>query len=276
MKKAKFILLLSIVISTTSNAIEPKIKDSQRAEHATAQALIKNETPELSAYKALYENSKEFNEKMANTTQWSFAFVATFLAALLGSQIFFNYRIGKKEIDKINSDLYEKIQTATLETSKKLELKIEKERSETQQKIEKIESDIKDIIKINIENQDKYFEEKISSIKSETNSIKENLKKEIEIIKIEIETLTGHTWSLRGVELNAIYRFANSAILHINQERNPKFVLNDLINILKEIKEIDKRSKAIIEKLLKLIPQSAIEQKNEIENLIKKMADAGF
>ena len=79
--------------------------------------LIKNENvktknnsmSELDYYKSLYENTKENNESYKSLLQWTFGISLGFLLAIIGSQIFFNYRLNKKELDYIKKDIDEKV-----------------------------------------------------------------------------------------------------------------------------------------------------------------------
>src|ERR1044072_295484 len=63
---------------------------------------------EAKAYQLLYENAKASNDKTISITQWTIGISLSILLAILFSQIFFNYRISKKEIDYIKKDIDEK------------------------------------------------------------------------------------------------------------------------------------------------------------------------
>jgi hypothetical protein len=64
---------------------------------------------ELDYYKLLYESQVESNANFETLFQWTIGLSFGFLIAIIGSQIFFNYRINKKEIEYIRKDLQESI-----------------------------------------------------------------------------------------------------------------------------------------------------------------------
>ncbi|MFA5060158.1 MAG: hypothetical protein WC676_05975 [Candidatus Omnitrophota bacterium] len=250
------------VNSTKANAKSPIANNVQSSIHAMT---------ESKAYELLYNNSKESNDRLMSTTQWACGFVAGFILLVLGTQIFFNYRIGKQEIDNIKNELEKRL---TADKSNLLE-NINKANKENerivQQLSEKAKSDLKEII-------DSRFTEKIKLLETE----KEIYKKDIELIEsristkisnlaIDLEGVQGHVWNLRGVKSNAITRFIDKALLQIKEKIDVKYTLKEIHETLENLSEIHESDFHSLEDLMKNIPEKYDALRKSIDFLFKKM-----
>lgn len=93
------ILVFILIVTTFSgkamgNAYDSLKDDSKR-----------KVSPELELYQKLYENEKNANEKLLSFIYTSLEGGAAILLFIIGSQIFFNYKINSAEVDSIKNDL---------------------------------------------------------------------------------------------------------------------------------------------------------------------------
>lgn len=228
---------------------------------------IKNDKDKV--YKLLYDNSKENNEKIVSTIQWSIGLVATFIFALLGSQIFFNYRVSKEEINSIRSDLDDNFSSLKLEVIKTINEDSKKHKEKISREFEKLEDNIERSTDIRFEEKDKLFDSKYEVLDKKYSALKDILEFKISILESELEKVTGHVWDLRGVKVNALRRFISTANSEIDIGITPEFTLGDIKTVLNKMTEIEKNED--LEKLLKKIPDEHKIIRDEIQDLYKKL-----
>ncbi len=106
-------LLITIIASLLSFSVGAEPNNKQPSETATQPpaATIIDAAPqssmrpgqldEATMYKLLYKNASSANDRIISTMHWAIGLVSTFILAIFGSQIFFNYRINKEEIEAI-------------------------------------------------------------------------------------------------------------------------------------------------------------------------------
>ena len=269
-----FLFFFSIILfgqqqDSTSNS---EIKDKELIKKKISST--ENSTmSELDYYKFLYESSKENNESYKSLLQWSFGVSLAFLLAIIGSQIFFNYRINKKELDYIKKEIDEKI----------LDLE--------NKQIEKIQSKFKDLDKSLIDGLTKnkevnkeYLEEKLSAddelkktkfkllentINYEIKSLQNDLDRNIISLKEDIEKNKGDLWKLKGVESNALSSFIEVAFIKKKRNFEIKYILDEIIDILKEIEDIHQSDYDELKELYQLIKETHKTKADKINELIK-------
>lgn len=113
LKSLTCILFIILSFNTAYSAIEKGLlkanstiinKPQDKSEQATHRIVTDDQE-----YKLLYENEKIANDKILQTVYWSLGGMLTtvigVVAFILGAQIFFNYRINKEEINKLESGI---------------------------------------------------------------------------------------------------------------------------------------------------------------------------
>lgn len=352
MKNKKKLITLLIALSLSINAFcqqTNSIKATFRESGINQKKIVPEKLSELDYYKLLYENTNNSNATYISLIQWSIGISFTFLLVIIGSQIFFNYRISKKEIVFIKKDLEEKIselKNTLIEVIEerfilqKLELKNDFDKSEKQlnksietinnnfisfkseskndfdkseklllERIETLNNNFslfRSEIKNNFNKSEKILFEKVESINNNFTNFKseskisfdksekqltEKLDKqfnsqtklvELELkmlnttidnktkdLKNEIQKNSGYIWKLKGVEAIALSRFLSSAFLEIELGREIKYILNDIIDIVKDLTEIHKVDHNNLDSLMVKIKESHKVQYDEIISLYK-------
>ncbi len=245
--KIFFIYFTWLCILTTQQA--------SYADNITPQNTIQNDTivkkipnnidDKGKLYKLLYENSKSNNKSMISIIKWSIGLVATFILALLGSQIFFNYKISKDDVRSIKSDIDKKI----------LHLKIE-------------------VIKEVKKSTDKGDEERNKLIDSKMDSYKTSVKYtelQLDNLAINIEQSKADIWNLRGVTSNALTYFINTAKLKIKNKQNPKIILGYIKDNLEKAEYVYTDTCEHLDELIRSIPPEYSKIQSQINDLYTQL-----
>ncbi len=252
--KIFFIYFIWLCILTTQQA--------SYADNITPQNTIQNDTivkkipnnidDKGKLYKLLYENSKSNNKSMISIIQWSIGLVATFILFLLGSQIFFNYKISKDEVNSIQSDIDEKI----------LHLKLE------------VIEEVKKSTDKGDEERNKLIDSKMDSYKTSVKYTElqlDNLAINIEQSKAEIEQSKADIWNLRGVTSNALTYFINTAKLKIKNKQNPKITLGYIKDNLEKAEYVYTDTCEHLDELIRSIPPEYSKIQSQINDLYARL-----
>jgi len=233
MKKILLILLLQLSFLTygQKDSTETQIKKVD----SVSKTIEKPNLSELDYYKLLAEQAQKDNETYISLTQWTLGISFAFLLAILGSQIFFNYRINKKEIDFIKKDIDEKFAELKNDITESVDSKFEKINKEIKTDLTKLSIELKKSNAENFKNHKEY-----SNLKLEVQ--KTSLKQEIKSLEKEIEKNKGDLWKLKGVESNALSSFIRSALLQLELKRDVQYILDDINEVLANLEEIDSNS----------------------------------
>ncbi|MCH8078519.1 MAG: hypothetical protein IIA06_01920 [Proteobacteria bacterium] len=258
------------------NEIE-EVRITDKTIMVTAKPSYKiNMEEEAYFYRILYENSVEANDRIIKTMQWAIGLIVTFILLLLGSQVFFNYRISKEEIRTIKSDLEERFVTLMSTINENINETSNKNMEDLRQINQRSESDLKNNIKLQLEDKEKLYESIVESYNKDNDLLKMKLEYKIDNINIEINKLEGHVWRLRGVDSNALSRFISVAESEIERNYEEKYALKDIIVTLKLVKKI---SVDDYDNLTKLLPKISKENKvikDEIWTLYKDLQKFKF
>ncbi|MFA9190836.1 hypothetical protein AAGV28_05570 [Flavobacterium sp. FZUC8N2.13] len=259
MKNILLILIFQFSILTFGQ------KDSTEIQSIKSTIIVekKSNISELDFYKLLAEQVQKDNETYISLTQWTLSISFAFLLAIIGSQIFFNYRINKKEIDYIRKDLDEKIS----------ELKNDINQS-INSKFDDLEKGLKkDMTKEFIEMKKTLF----SDFKSHKEYLKlkleiqeKSLKQDLKALEKEVEQNKGDLWKLKGVESNALSSFVKSASLQIELNRDPKYILDEINTVLGNMEEINSYD---FERLNTLSEKTIKTHKEKTEKMISLYKD---
>jgi polyhydroxyalkanoate synthesis regulator phasin len=205
----------------------------------------------------LYDNSRQANESILTTLHFSLGLVAAFILALVGSQIFFNYRINKEEINSIRSDIDSQISTLSARLLEDMTRQLQSSEANLNSKIE-------EKTKL-IEAKDEVRKTDIETIRNSFNA----LERKINTIEITLEESTGHLWNLRGVDANALSSFIKTATLKIKQKKNPTYTLDDIIKSLGQLRDIYIDDYSALDELVKKIPKECEDQQKKIDDIFR-------
>lgn len=228
MKNILLILIFQFSILTFGQ------KDSTKIQSIKSTNIVekKSNISELDYYKLLAEQVQKDNETYISLTQWTLGLSFAFLLAIIGSQIFFNYRINKKEIDYIRKDLDEKISELKNDINQSINSKFD----DLEKKLKK------DTTKESIEMKKTLFSDFKAHkeyLKLELQIQEKSLKQDLKALEKEVEQNKGDLWKLKGVESNALSSFVKSASLQIELNRDPKYILDEINTVLGNMGEIN-------------------------------------
>ncbi len=250
-------------ISSVHTAVTPQ---TETKEYALDKDQNKQEL-----YKLLYENSVHSNDRMITTMQWSIGLVATFIIVLLGSQVFFNYKISKKEINVIRSELDEKFSMSKSDILEKINKTTKENEKSTRHSFQKLETEIQNNMNSRFKEKEKLFEAKMESFGKDNELLKNQLESKIKVLSIGLNKVMGDVWKLRGVEANALTQFIITANLEIDRKLESKYILGDIKEVLMKLTEIFEMDYIQLEKLMTKIPKENSYIKDEIESLYKAL-----
>ncbi len=270
MKKISTILVLLAVITFTSIAIAEDNKSTltikKNMQMEKLQKIAK-EPSNHNLYKLLYENSSSSNDRIISTIQWSIGIISTFVIVLLGSQIFFNYRVNKEEIRAIRSELEESfsdLRANALDASSK-------ERKEIINKIDdklaKAEQSYKESISSHYAEHGRYIDTKLESFDKDLIRLKDTLKVDISYLSIDLKRLEGEVWKLKGVHANALKDFISTVELEIENGISPKYSLDHTIETLQNVEKISKDDRIALEEMIKKVPKEYDAKVSKIKEL---------
>lgn len=238
----------------------------------TKKAISPNEhNVKENLYKLLYENSVKSNNDIIGTIQWSIGLVATFIIVLLGSQVFFNYRVSKEEIKSIKSSIEEKISIIRVELTDAISQENKANSTSTRKSFATLEDSLQNNFIERFNEKEKYFDTKIESIEKSNQLLKNHLSSEVKDLSIKIVKMDGYIWKLRGVEVVALRNFVDTAYLIIEEGHEPKFILKEIVETLENITRISTDELSRLNELMDKVPQENITLKNQIESLYKEL-----
>ncbi|KGL58390.1 hypothetical protein [Polaribacter sp. Hel1_85] len=260
MKKTLFIFLISFSLLSVgqidSTQVQLKTLDT------VSNTKTKSNLSELDYYKLLAEQAQKDNETYISLTQWTLGISFAFLLAIIGSQVFFNYRINKKEIDFIKKDIDEKIAELKNNLTESIDTKLEKLNKDLKTDFTRLSIDLKKSNADNFKNHKEY-----SNLKLEVQ--KSSIKQEIKALEKEVEQNKGDLWKLKGVETNALSSFIRSTFLQLELNRDVQYIMNDIIEVLENLEEIDSHSYNKLNELSKKTIESNKEKTEKMISLYK-------
>ena len=228
--------------------------------------IAKSDSLNNNLYQLLYNNSAETNQMLITTIHWIIGIMVTFFIAIVGTQIFFNYRINKQEIENIKQNTIREF--SELKSKILLELTTEKEST-----LKTIKKELENDYNILNEKITNYFTDKskIIDVYNETNQkslqqINLQIENKNRELQIEINKNTGDLWILKGVKSNAIYNFTRTAILQKEMKYEMKYTLDNIIEVLKDLNEIHEGDYKELDRLIQEIPEEYSDKKIQIEN----------
>lgn len=226
--------------------------------------------------KQLYENSIKSNEQLLITMQWAIGIVSTVIIVLFGSQLFYNYRISKEEVNAIRSELEENLATLKSDMLENLNKTSNKQEKSMQQAFNQTELELKGNIKTSFEEKEKLFNAITETLRKENELLKDKVESELKNINHNITQLEGYVWDLKGIAANALRRFIEIANTEIKEGFTRIYGLKDIIDTLEKLNEIHIRDYRALRELLPKIPAIDNTNKNKIETLYKDLSQYTF
>lgn len=299
-----FVLIINssvkVVTGTTTlpfiTGIEKSAYNTSYLDDAVFMTRLNNKNlSETEAYKLLYENAKEVNNRILDTIYWALGGIATVILTLIGSNIFFNVRFNKKEVENIAES--QKLQIEDIKNKLLLENReklIEFEsitKNEIQNEMKKANeiflNQINTYNKSNTEQIKNYNEDFKNKFKESDNNFNEYKKyntEQIEYLKNEINNnqkvaliaeygLEAEIWDLRGVYDNVLSCLIKKAQLEIQLNLSLTDTLGKLIEALKNKRGISTFEQAKLNQLIKNINNQYELQINNIVELAKGLAN---
>jgi len=296
MKKNLTLIVLFISISLFSQTNDTLSQTNKNSKP------IENENIE-SVYKILYEQTEKENSKIQEIFLWSMGSIIVIILAIFGSNIFFNFRFNKKELENLTQQIDLKIQTIrekSIEMLKADQLsyqeKIEKSLKETEIEFQNLLKSFNENYSQQIDNLNSNTVNQIETIQDSFNKqlllSKQNTEDKILVIKKEIKQIVGenrleilnlesnikrdnarikaHLWDGREVYSNSLTSRMDELEILIKGSSNLEFYLNDLIDNLNKVKRV---SKYDYDKLFRIIEKINSDSYNEMIELIISIAN---
>ena len=206
------------------------------------------------AYELLYQNSENSQDRLVSTIQWSVGLFLAIIAAVIGSHIFFNYRINKEEVDRIEAALDGKVSALRAELFKTVSDKHAAGLASLQAEVdEKVKAVSAGLEKAN----------RISQIETEVAvKVQEN---ELKRLKADIEKNDARLWLIEGVKGNALSAFVRSASLQLELGYELKYSLADVVKTLDSMDRLSDHDVSSLRRLLRDLPDKYAAQKKRIE-----------
>jgi hypothetical protein len=270
MKKKTIFTILIILVYTFNSFCQEKDTINNSVNDSTKILLLKNQSniSELDYYKLLYENSNKNNEAYVSLIQWSLGLSFAFLLAIIGSQIFFNYRISKKEIISIRKDLEERISELKNTLTENIEDKFNSQNLSFKKDFEKTEKQLNEKIEI-INSRFSGFK---SEIKSDFDKTEKQLNEKIEIINSRFSDFKSEIKSdfdKNEIQLNEKIEIINNRFSDFKSEIKSDFDKSEIQFLDKINNQFDSKSK-IVELQIKAISLRFTKEIKSLNNDIIK------
>lgn len=268
----KYFVLIALFISLIkdaycdSNRLPQDLIDSIKISHIEPNNKIESDAK---LYQLLYENEKKHSENLTSTMQWTIGISVAFILAIFGSQLYFNWRINKKEIEYIHKDFEEKVSQFRLQFTNELNESIRQQTDLTNTTFETVKKEFKDFIDHEFEQNTKLSEAAAKLLQSDIQRISTTLDYKIKDLQTNIEKTEGDIWKLKGVESNALTNYLKTALLELELNRELKYTLDYIIEILEQIQEIHEFDYERLIQLTVKLPSKYELQKNKIKTLFE-------
>lgn len=257
--------LLNIGLCNADTLIKKEVKQSETISKSDNNSISDSNI----YYKLLYENAKENNDQMITMLQWVLGLSTAFLLTLFGAQIFFNWKLNKKEIEYIKKDIDEKIGELKASLLKDLNNDFKTNEIGTNSKIDKSLKEITGNLEKQIAEKSKFLEFSEKLWQKEAKNIKDNFNNRYKILESDTAKNSGDIWKLQGVESNALTLYLKTALLKKETKNDLNYIFDDIISILNTRNEIHQIDYNSLKELIKDLDKIYDEKKNLIVSLLK-------
>jgi len=257
-----------------------------------------NQIDEKNVYKLMYENVKDSNKKILQTVYWSLSSILIVIIAILGSNIYYNYKVNKQEIEnlkqeidthinEVKNEIYNSISKNfndyTKDTRTELKNDVEKYSESYIKQLNLLEENLKNRIEINTEYSNKLYDQldKIYNIFKDTfqkiDDTSEKLEEKIENnhqkILIDIYDIKAQLMESNSSLDLALMYYASKLKIEIDIDSNCENTLNDIISIIKRLDSLPQHNNYDLNEIIFSVPNKYEAQKEIIISLIKKIND---
>jgi hypothetical protein len=219
---------------------------------------------EADFYKLMYENEKNTSARFISLTQWTLGGALGVLLAIVGLQSLFNFRINSTKIDEIRAGLRTQFAELALELTGRISEEAANAISANNSNSKDLEKRIKEVVLLKIDSAKARIDRQIELKGDE-------LTKEIHKVKATSEKNSGEISILNGNKSGALSNFIKVAELKISLHEEEKYILKDIIRLIKEQSELYILDYKSIEKILPNIKESNQSERNEIQELTGKL-----
>ncbi|MBU6122594.1 hypothetical protein [Hymenobacter siberiensis] len=270
MKHAFLLLLLlcaSMAFSQTPSTRVPLA--SAQSPLAAPAAGVTNTEKERDLYKLMYENSANANEKLLTLTQWTLGVSLAIVLGIIASQVFFNYRINRQELDAISNGIQGQIDRLQLEIAQKFTEEVSKANSSLESSKTELTRSVNALIEAQFTVNEKALERELRNQKGE-------LMLEIRQLRRLAKKNEGDIWNLKNVKSNALSCFIEVAELETGLLMDEKYTLKEIVQLLTELDEVMHTTHDKLEALLPKIRASNISLKNKMVEILKTKPTYNF
>ncbi len=297
------ILLFILFLSTASKIESPDSLSKTKLENNLQQKTKVTESTNID-YKLLYENQKDYHKDLLSTVFWALGSILVVVLAIIGSNLYLNFRFNKKQYDNLVSEYEIKINDLEKILNEKVDQKIKKNQDESKadfsdykveltnsqgEKINEIYNGFKErldsfsenlkeqilSVKDRHENLNKLVDKNAENIKVKLdlleNSFGKNLETESMKLKIDISEIEAEMWKSKGIFLNALFVYLDQSVYSIKVDWlwNLKYALRNIIEMLNKVKIVEERHYKLFDKLMPSIPDEYADNKSKIIELLK-------
>jgi hypothetical protein len=229
-------------------------------------------------YRQLYEDQKDYNDKILNTIYWALGGLATSIITVIGLNVFSNYRTNKAGMEAVKQELLknneETINLLITEMKVQFDDLREQNSSDILKQIDMRAEVIQEKINIIKTEIDGYKNQLLSQneiVNSKIDRVVNNLKEKILRLEIEILENEASIYELRGVPENQVSHLCRAIDKTIALGMSLDSLLNKLLQALSNMTEILYFTSTEISSVIKKIPPKYDHLKVRLEEIIKNI-----
>jgi len=287
-------ILLSLLFLTTILIVYGKDTLQTKSTMVTSKVLASiPDDISPTAYKLLYENQKETNDKILQTVYWSLGGILGVLLLIIGSNIYFNVRFNKKEVELITTELLNKLEDAKniylLEISQKIEISSIELRKTIELEKQELSKTYQELLKSYSDN----FHQQINSLKEsneekaklltkqiertermtdqQNDRIKNSIDRETKLLKRDILKNDAEIWLLKDLPTIALTSYIRLAKLdfEINYDWAFQYTSDDIIKCLSKVESLSPDNSAELNAVLDIAVEKYKTKTDKIKELLK-------
>jgi uncharacterized membrane-anchored protein YhcB (DUF1043 family) len=266
-------IILGMMFTFSAFASENVVPiEKEKTNIATTVKVIDSDFKEKAElYKILYENSKSANERLISTIHLIIGVVITFLIALFGTQFLFNFKLKKEEIHNLETSFDKKISNSNTDFTKQINTLYNEKEKTFGEAFTLFKQELSKNTDVRFADENKSIDLKFDKCKQEIESSKSLLKYQIELVDIKLEKNIGDVWGIKGVEVNALGRYTETALLELKNKHDIKYTLSDIITILNKQAKLPEYRKEKLDELASLLPKEYESQKDAIVSRLNSL-----
>lgn len=285
-----FVFMFIIVISTKTFA-ETNYNEISNNGSMTAISTQTSDSQltEAETYKLLYENQKEFNGKILDTIYWALGAIGAAIIALLGGNIFFNYRVNKNEIENISQNLSREFEKFKNDSADGIQQKINESMIVNRDEFKNLSLNNQKEMQKYIDNQNvqiksikTFFDEALEEIGAsvENNqrgtqrmceSLEKNFQRENKDLRVELNKLEAEKWRNKGVYQNVLACYVRAGNLEIELKLNIEDTIKNILEALENSSRLSNAYSTLLFQFIEKIPEKYSIQKEKINEIARSL-----